>query len=726
MGRALLIIVLAAVLGGSYLTLNSLSARNETLGRRSNAQATMLARQISESGMAIALSEVTHHDGFSNDGLFPSERDYNDGTIRFESYDDTLTPSTPNGQRISVRVSGEFGGATHRLASVYELDPMDFPGPVWLDVPHAVAAVHANAELSGGDFGYTPQVDPQKYNDLEISEFGFTLDGVRAAFAGASDVVAPGASLPAWDMGGTTNDGKGRTADLGAGVTTADGLYYALHNAVDTGAGDQVVAGGLTVSGSQTLGTSPQSITRIEGPLTVGPGARLAGEGALLVEGDLVVRGRLDWDGLVVIRTEADHLTVDLTGPTTIDGALVVAQEAYPPGGHSDLTVFRQPDGNWTKAWGRREAGPGALHATPRGLTPEWPFWNHIHKFDHPTPGDVDYTNRRRGEIHLVDDDAGDPQESYTGLRELLDHLGSTPVQVEFANVGANGQSIIEVEVDGETPMQRGLNLGFAGTDLQGATRYRSKTFPAEDLERLVIRPQSLRSFQKLWDSAGVCSESPVPEWPVCVGLHRNDREGALTVRIRRASGGVALYEAAVYWHMQVGPEEAQYQAELDAWRTGVSDGSIPFGTDLTMGPNTVITYELGPVVSLAEKVGFDGNEVIHVSTESALVEVAGRGPSAPDPAPAPPPPPPTNPLDTSGGGNATVCHSGSPLTIPRLEIMAHVLHNDTVGGCPDTPPSSAFDDIVVCHSGSSVAVNMTAYATHVSHGDTYGSCTPP
>ena len=87
--------------------MDSSSSELSVLGRRSGAQATMLARQISESGMAIALSEVTQYDGFSNDGLFPSERDYNDGTIRFESYDDSLTPSTPNGQRISVRVSGE-------------------------------------------------------------------------------------------------------------------------------------------------------------------------------------------------------------------------------------------------------------------------------------------------------------------------------------------------------------------------------------------------------------------------------------------------------------------------------------------------------------------------------------------------------------------------------------------------------------------------------------------
>lgn len=616
MGRALLLIVLAAVLGGSYLTLNVLRAQNETLDRRSGAQATSLARQVSESGLAIALSEVTTYNGFANGGLFPGTRGYNGGTIRFEDYDGSLTPSVPGNQRIALRVSGQFRGAEHRLASVYELDPMDFPGPVWIDAPHVVPAVDPGASLSGGSAGHAPQVDPTKFADLDIAEFGFSLNGVRAALAAASDAVAPGGALPGW-----SGDGETRTDDLGAGVHTADQLAFAVRNAVDPGAGDPVFVGGLSVSGTQTVGATPQSITHVSGPLTVPLGAQLSGQGALLVEGDLVVSGRLDWTGLVVVRSDADHLVVDLTGPTTVDGALVVAHEAYPPGGHTDLTVFRQPDGNWAKPWGRRAAGPSSLSQTPWGMSPEWPFWNHVHKFDRPTPGDADYTARVDGEIRLVDAPASDPQESYTGLRELLDHLGSTPVQVEFDNVGANGQSLMEVEIDGEPAVMRGVNLGFEGTPLAGSKRYRSMTFPAEDLERLVIRPQSLRSFRKLWDSDGVCSESPIPEWPICVGLDRGDREGALTVRIRRASGGRSLYEATAYWHMQAGPEEAQYQAEVDAWRAAVLDGSIAFGTDLTMGPSTAITYALGPIVRLGEKVGFDGNEVIHVSTESTLAE---------------------------------------------------------------------------------------------------------
>ena len=102
------------------------------------------------------------------------------------------------------------------------------------------------------------------------------------------------------------------------------------------------------------------------------------------------------------------------------------------------------------------------------------------------------------------------------------------------------------------------------------------------------------------------------------------------------------------------------------------------------MGPNTAITYELGPVVSLAEKVGFDGNEVVHVSTESSLDEAprasAGR-PSAP-----PTTPTPGNP-DPDGDGLVEVCHmpgtgAENNLVVSVLSIAAHLGHGDQFGTC--------------------------------------------
>ena len=142
-------------------------------------------------------------------------------------------------------------------------------------------------------------------------------------------------------------------------------------------------------------------------------------------------------------------------------------------------------------------------------------------------------------------------------------------------------------------------------------------TFPANRLERLVIQPQSLRSLKRLWDSDGVCSGAPIPSWPICVGYDRTRRQEALTVRIRKPNGGPILYESAVYWHMQDGAEHDEYLSTLAAWQTAVTNGTHPFGTALNLTSNSTITYALGPIAALADKVGFDGNQILHISTES-------------------------------------------------------------------------------------------------------------
>ena len=613
MGRYTLLLLVAAVFGGSYLALNVLRTQTETQGRRSDAQAAVLARQLAESGQAMALSPITRLDGFANDGLFVSDRDYNGGRILFEAYDESLTPSSPNGQRIAIQVAGAFGGVTHRLASVYEFDPMDFPGPIWLDVPYALGTVHAGATVSGGDYGYEPQIDPRKFNGLDVSEFDLSFDGIKTQLATAG--------VPVGHWGAT---GGRRTGDLGGGVTTADDLYFAVSNAVDPAAGDVVVAGDRAVTGAETWG-GPTSITHVQGALSV-PGS-LRGEGALVVEGDLDVDGTLDWDGLVIVRTTEDHVAIALDGAVTLDGALVVSQDAYPPGGHVDVSVYRQHNGNWSTPYGATTADPLSGRPAPWGVTDPWPFWNHVHKFDHPAAGDADAASRADGVVRFAD--AGDPQGAYLGLQELLDHLGSQDVQVELANVsGGHGHAVLEVEVDGHPAVQRGVTLGFADSPLAGPHKFRSVAFPARDLERLVLRPQSLRSLRQLWDTPGTpnCTYEPINQWPMCVGGDRGDRRGALTLRVRRGNGGAVLYESAVYWHLQDGPEYDDYLADVAAWKDAVTSGASPFGATLTVGPSVAVTYAQAPIAALADKVGFDGNEVVHISTES-VVDTEGASP---------------------------------------------------------------------------------------------------
>lgn len=603
MGRSLLLIVVAVILGGSYLTFSALQMEGETGGRRATAQAAVLARQLSESGQAIAVATATRLDGFENAGLFPGGRPYDGGTITFVDYAEA--PLAGGAERITITVDGTYGVATHRLMSVFEFDPMDFPGPIWFDVPYATATIDPSATIGGGTPGYEPQIDPRKYNDLDVGEFGLTFNGAKSQFSAA------GAAIPSWD-----GSGKTRTGDLGDGVTTADDVYYAVTSAADVAAGDYIVNSSVTINGNRTIG-APDAITIVRGDATLN--GSVTGWGALVVEGNLRVNGTLDWTGLVILRSVDEALTIDLTGNVTITGALLVSQEAFPPGGHVDVTVFRSPTAAWSNPWGRRAAGPGSLSPSSWDLSEAYTWYDHTHRFDRPSAGEPDETARSNSEIRFVDESRGDPQEAYTGLRELLDDLGGTDVQVEFDNTNAHGHATYEVIVDGVS-VTGTVSRGFNGTALEGGVRHRTSTFNARDLERLIVTPRSMRSLKKLWDGPGDCLGN---EWPYCVGEDRNDRRGALTVRIRRASDGKALYEGAVYWHMQQGTEQTEYEVARDAWRTGVQNGSIPFGTSFRMGGNAEVTYGLVPIVALADRVGFDGNDIRHISTESTTAQAA-------------------------------------------------------------------------------------------------------
>ena len=673
MGRYTLLLVLAAVAGGSYLSYTALRTQAETGDRRAGSQAAVLARQLAESGQAIALTAITQDDGFdaSGGGVFIGTRDYRGGTIGFDTLD--VEPLGDGRQRATLLVSGAYDEAKHRLRSVYDFDPMDFPGPIWLDVPYATAAIDRAATVAGDGVVFEPQIDPTKNDDLALGRDGFSLAAAKGQFAAA------GSPVPEWDRPGDA-DGKGRTGDLNNGGSSADDLYFQLSNAAARpGPTNRVLVGSRTLSG--TIG-APDAITLVKGDVTVRGAVR--GQGALVVEGDLRVPGRMDWEGLVVVRSEAQHATVDLSGAVTITGALVVSQEAYPPGGHVDLTVFRSPTGSWSPAWGRREGGPSAS----LGPSPTWslaqPFrwFEHTHRFDQPADGDAD---RLAGRVRFYDR-AGDPHGRYAALGDLLRHLGSKRVRIEFAHVrGAHGHAVYDLDVEGREPVSGTVAQGFAETAMEGSSTFRSARFEARDLRRLTVRPRSRRSLRKLWDGPGRC---PGDEWPYCVGEDQRNRRGALTVRvIDDARPGTVYYEGAIYWHMQAGEEQAEHLADKAEWQAGVASGETPFGTTFTMGPRARVTYAGGPIVALAEKAGFKGNEVIHVSTESDLTETNET--RALDAADAPSPP---------AAGPAVVCHrtgggTSATKTVGASALQAHLDHGDTRGACPAPPPSPPAGD---------------------------------
>ena len=142
MGKLTLLLVSAAILGGSLLTFSTrrFASGSET-GTRSQ-QADLLSRQIAESGHSVILASIVGDTGFKAPAI--STRSYEGGTYRVQ-YDPSSTSS-----RATFTVSGEFAGTTHTIKSTYEWDPMGYPGPIWLDVPYATATTASGAVIDGG------------------------------------------------------------------------------------------------------------------------------------------------------------------------------------------------------------------------------------------------------------------------------------------------------------------------------------------------------------------------------------------------------------------------------------------------------------------------------------------------------------------------------------------------------------------------------------------------
>jgi len=578
MGKLSLLIVAAAVLAGTTLTFATRSTAGETSRVQSEAQADQLAREIAESGRSLALTRMMGADGFVDPGL---------GSVPYDGgrYDVTVVPAADR-QTADVTVRGHYGGAVHTLRGTYRFVPLSYPGPIWLDVPYATSRITGGTPtVSGGPRNLPVRFDPRRHASLGLASV-LPLSGVTSDFQ--PDMTAAGSSFPA------PSAGLWPTQMLsGLHVNDAEDLYQVAVGAMT--AGDRTLAGPMTLT-SSLAAPGAATITRVTGPLTVAAGGRLTGEGVLLVEGGLVVQagGRLDWTGIVLVRSTEESLPVQLNGNVVVTGGLVVAQEAFPPGGHLDATVWRSrtglasPAGDTNGPW----AGPGVG---------PFPWYNHTHRWESEVP---------EGRVLYFAEAPADRHEAHLNFRQSLADAGSDTVYLEFSNQSYHGHAQFRLRVDG-LPDVTGASVrtGFPAGVRSGASAHRSVPFRADRLRDFVLDVRSLRALRQRFDGSG-CSQ-----WPFCVGQDWNRAE-ALRVRLVRAANGAVLYETALYWHMRE-DERAAHDAAEAAWRASVAAGA-GFGTHLQMGAGARIAFALAPIHALADRLGFDANSIAVVSTSSA------------------------------------------------------------------------------------------------------------
>ena len=609
MGKYTLLLVLSAILGGSMLTLNMRRAAGLTGRDRAEGQASLIARQIAESGQGVALASAVGDAGFLTEKAFfakfgTTPQAYNGGAFRADSF-----RSYSAGRRADLVVSGFYGpapGTQHVLSSSYEFDPMDYPGPIWLDVPYATASgapakVSDNALIASQNVTLSSYFDRTKFNELAgLLKFETMRSDLQSAMGGASigfpTALKNVSKNPALGKGGVLDD---------LNIENAEDLYQTalgVKTPSDRTIVPPVPGGTKTITSSETW-DGATTITHVDGSLTVGKGGRIDGEGMLVVSGGLVVTddGRLDWEGLVLVRSDEDSLPVTLQGNTKIRGGLVINQEAVAQVGHLDVTVLKAPAGFGSPAWGL--TGPS--------YGPSFPFYEHTHKFDDlPSVGLASGTRM----VRFVNDGAGSlSQDANLLFQQTLDGLGSDDVQLRIRNAGRHGHGFLRLKLEGEPLAEGPVRSGFPSSVASGWA-FGSRTFRADELEALTLDVRSLPSLKRLFDTEPGCS-SP---WPICVGYDAN-RRGALTLQL--VHKGRTVYEAVLYWHVNEGDEWNDHLAELAAWEADVVANGT-FGTQLDLS-GADIAVDLPPIVRLSDRLGFAGNRVLHLGTSVQHVSAA-------------------------------------------------------------------------------------------------------
>ncbi|MEM9998207.1 MAG: hypothetical protein AAF809_10950, partial [Bacteroidota bacterium] len=368
MGRALLLAVAGTIIFSTTLAFNAMETRVGMAENRFEAQSSELVREIATSGHNLVLTQVLRDDGFTS-ALGFDEMSYKGGHIDID-----YVPSADRSQA-ELKLTAFYGGSAHRIRSQYGWLGPDFPGPLWLDTPYLSLDVDPLAVVQGTmDADTRPSYyDRRKFNDLRLGDllsYPAMEDSVRQALLG--DAGAGGELQVEYDMAQILPTFR---------APTLDDLY--TRSIANMNAADRTLSGDTQVSLYRAYGTVAQPrIVRVTGDLRVLSGGTVKGYGILIVEGSLLVEpgGTLDWGGLVFVSSQQEFLSIQLEGAATINGAMLVDQEALPPGGHLDLTVNRDLSGTWSNAAGDKSGSSWLSFGNG------YPWYEHTHRFNDEEP----------------------------------------------------------------------------------------------------------------------------------------------------------------------------------------------------------------------------------------------------------------------------------------------------------------------------------------------------
>jgi hypothetical protein len=322
MGKALILIVAASILGGGVVLFGGIQRTVYQADRElSEHEARILARYIAQSGLSEARAVVLREpDAFSTTTEVRGR--FNGGT-----YVTTITPGQTGGRpSVTLRVDGAFdlgasrGAATHTIETTYRLAEGAGGGPseslpeFWQYglLMEGALTVNGNVSVLGA-----PNVNANVHTNDRIQ-----LNG-NNTFEGFGTHVTGAHSNPGWRLHSSFTP-RANPDDLPTvqQVSRVDiPIFDAVEHRYLATRQDQ---GNLHLSGNVQLGTREDpTIWYVGGDLTINGGTRLAGYGVFLVRGNINLAGNFQTTNAVGNESNVGFYTsgnVNMNGTVEVHG----------------------------------------------------------------------------------------------------------------------------------------------------------------------------------------------------------------------------------------------------------------------------------------------------------------------------------------------------------------------------------------------------------------------
>lgn len=332
MGKALLIIVIAAALGGGVMMYQTQGTERETESQLGKSHAEFLAREASRSGYEVGVGDVARD--FTAQPMRERVETANSaqGTydLAVEPTDDATLRVIATGRAGYRTASGGAGVAEHTLWGEFAR-VVETPSAVVLD------AEEVNPSFSGEHFRISgddrrPASTASAGTTAEVG-LGTDSYAVYATRPGVATTFRSGLSTGQQSgVQGRNDDSEGGAVAQGNELPAlVQRIYDDAMARVGAGEADAVsIVGDRVFAGAETFGSTANSprVVHIDGDVTIR--GRVRGHGVLIVNGDLTIEStssdpadNFAWEGLVIVR-HGGEVSFSQTGATRIDGGLVV------------------------------------------------------------------------------------------------------------------------------------------------------------------------------------------------------------------------------------------------------------------------------------------------------------------------------------------------------------------------------------------------------------------